>query len=372
MAGTRDAKERQTKLNFRGLLNFRRAKGADVAEELASAEVEVVSPDDPYALARQDRRSQLCDQVRPWSLIQTHASFDHKDVADPAFAEAFREFGVVKVRNVLSDEEVERYLSIVKEVSKHNETSFLETYAGDINSYAKPGTVNDTPELWPMASLPKVRKALKSLYGEAACFLADTVFVHYSAPHLHRDCSSYHKADAGKYNLIDDRDHYIANVMHYLNDPGRESVKLGYVPFSHSQAIFEKKLSVLKQLAGDRVSDEWFDQLSSICKASFQQPGEDENVVWVDVEPQDIAIFDTRLLHQGQRMGGAKYAVSFFFGVSDEFTRQMLFTSVLNKANDGFGEFSDGYTKFLKENEIYPAGLDDPEMLKAFEAEQNG
>ena len=71
-------------------------------------------------------------------------------------------------------------------------------------------------------------------------------------------------------------------------------------------------------------------------------------------------------------MGGAKYAVSFFFGVSDEFTRQMLFTSVLNKANDGFGEFSDGYTKFLKENEIYPAGLDDPEMLKAFEAEQNG
>lgn len=355
-------------MNLRGLLNLRRAKQAKAHDEPKS---NVVS-DDPYALARQDRRSQLCDQVRPWSLIQTHASFDHNEVADPSFLEAFQEYGVVKVRNVLSVAEAEKYLAIVKEVSKHNETSFLETYSGDMNSYAKPGTVNDTPDLWPMTSLPKVKNALNSLFGESLCFLADTVFVHYSAPHLHRDCSSYHKADSGKYNLIEDRENYIVNVMHYLNDPGRESSKLGYVPFSHSQAIFQNKLAILKQLAGDRVSKEWFDQVLSICKAPFQQPGSDEHVVWIDVEPQDIAIFDTRLLHQGQRMGGAKYAVSFFFGVSDEFTQQMLFTSVLNKANDGFGEFSDGYSTFLKKNSIYPDGLDDPELLRAFEAEQIG
>lgn len=324
--------------------------------------------EDPYAQARQDRKEQLSDHVNPWSLIQTHDSFDYTEVADASFVDSFKNYGIVKLRNALSREDTEKYLNVVRNIAGHDDVSFLKTYEGEISSFAKPGTVNDTPELWPMVSNPRVVKALRELLGERVSLLADSVFVHYSAPHLHRDCSSYHFEDDSNYNLINDSDNFIANVMHYLNAPGRESAKFGFLPFSHSYLNFDRRLQQLRELAGDNVRSSWFDEVSDICKASYQQPGRNEHVVWVTVEPTEVVIFDTRLLHQGPRMAGPKYGVSFFFGVSDEFTRQILFNSVLNEAKDGFGEFSEGYSEFLRENCIYPDGLDDHELFETFKA----
>lgn len=295
----------------------------------------------------------------PWGALQTYARFKAGELS-PALKEAFCQYGIVKITDVFDPAVVERCRDIIRTLSGLQDRDFPAVAQGAMDSFIFPGGVGHCPDLWPLVSDATVRKALGLLIDKPVCMITNTVGANFSSPGLHRD-SVLDRPGA----LDDDPGHYLVQVVIHANEPGRPKNSLTFIPFSHQRSIYARK----SREAGVSHPADFFLTHYSVKKQALET-GDctdllemERHIMKVDIDPGDIVLFDTRLIHSGDVLSSPKYMVINKYGPHNFFTDEGMIDVYKKTPPPNDCDFPEPFIEFLRQH-----GLMAPEAERALAA----
>lgn len=300
----------------------------------------------------------------PWAAIETFACFEAGD-ADAAIRDAYRHFGIVKIRGVYSREEVAHFRAIFQEISGIDDASFLQVAKGRQPNYVRPGVIGYDPRLWPLADTPRIIQALRHILEEPFGLINNSLAVSFSAWSLHRDGDIFHLDDS-PHNLISDHRHTIPQVLTCFNPPGRPGSRLYFAPFTHSKKIYDEQAARI----GLDIPFTFYDDHEKLKRQSIET-GDDRALremerycVSVECDPGDLFLFDGRLMHRGDQLTGPKYITVMTYGQEDPVLLRRMRKSVLANRPDGNADLPPDFLEYLESRGLMLPGLAELARLK--------
>ncbi|KAA0577875.1 phytanoyl-CoA dioxygenase family protein [Azospirillum sp. B21] len=284
----------------------------------------------------------------PWGGLQTYARFKVGELS-PALKEAFCQYGIVKITDVFEPAEVERCMNVIKALSGLEDSDFPAVAQGTTDSFIFPGGIGHCPDLWPLVSDATVRKALDLLIDEPVCMITNTIGANFSSPGLHRDSVLDRPG-----TLDHDPGHYLIQVVIHANGPGRPKNSLAFIPFSHQRSIYARK----SREAGVVHPADFF-LIHHSVKMRALESGDctellemERHIMKVDIDPGDIVLFDTRLIHSGDVLSSPKYMVINKYGPHSFFNDDLLIDVYKNTAPPNDCDFPEPFIEFLRRHDL--------------------
>ncbi|CBS91560.1 hypothetical protein [Azospirillum lipoferum] len=293
----------------------------------------------------------------PWERIETFGLIDN-EYNKARTKEFYRKFGIVKIKNVYSPEEVKFFLNLFQEITGIQPSDFIDISKGHRSNYVRPGAIGYDSRLWKLANTKKVVEALGSILEEDFGLINSSLAVSYTAWGLHRDGDIFHLDDS-PHNLLDDPQHTIPQVLTCFNPPGRPGSRLYFAPFTHSKAIYDVQAASI----GLDIPFAYYDShkaalVTAIRTGDWTLLQEIERYcVPVDCDPGDLLLFDGRLLHKGDRLTGPKYITILTYAKEDPVLLRRIRASVMNNVPDGNADFPPDFLEYLQQHNLMLPGV---------------
>ena len=235
-------------------------------------------------------------------------------------AQQFKQTGFVVVKNLLSSQEVADYKTKLQQLS-----GLSDRHVDGLKRTSRDG-VSKNPEFWSLIVHPRLLSTIREILGPSARYSQ------HSDLHVHRAGAGWHRDNAHRtYGEGPDWDeseveYQVVRVAFYLQSYTESGSSLILIPGSHR---YEERLSVLEtKLREYSVRFRRFFQSFTSPQASylqskirttpaqypFQPPAQP---VYLNTEPGDCIIFDTRVVHSGSPIYGPKYAIFLSYGADN-------------------------------------------------------
>jgi len=237
--------------------------------------------------------------------------------------EVFREHGFVVVPGLLSVEERRRYLHAALRAASVPPAIFR---AGNGLRHYRHGALAGTADLWDLLTHAGVVGALRDVLGDSLVCLPgiDTLGVNASETEPHRDASPHelpsYGADGQRYGL--------ARVILY---PGAAETRLGVLTASHRRSG-----RVADLLAGQG------------------------DMRWLTLTPEDVVLFDPRLIHAGGGVEGPRVMLIATYGVDNTLTTETYFHARYRTAGLGFTDPPAAFADRLRRHDLMLEAAADP------------
>lgn len=208
------------------------------------------------------------------------------------FYEEYKRNGYVILKNIIPKNEVDCYLNRMKEVSGLDDSDYELVINGEKEEYVDPNQamVNDKV-FWPLLVNKDLLDTLKTIFknNEFCFFESDALIVHRSAGILHRD--AFIKTDNLEAPDFDPSldDWVMPRVAMYLTPN-----EFLCIPGSHKKAYPDR---------------------DPLKFSDFK-----EDVVSINLEPGDLIIFDSLLLHAGRYITKPKYMLVWTYSLRNMHT----------------------------------------------------
>jgi len=192
--------------------------------------------------------------------------------------QSWKENGYVLIRNIFSNQETKFLLHKTQEISGLKDEDFEDVLNGQKNHFVD----TDSPlvsrkEFWPFITNRHILEFIRRILDENICFLGgDGIFVHRSAHTLHRDSFIDDDTLAGP-----DFDPSLSSLLNVRATTYLKPTEMIVVPGSHRRAYPDRNRLKFKE----------FEDLA----------------IFIAIEPEDILIFDSMLLHAGRYLTAPKY-----------------------------------------------------------------
>lgn len=172
--------------------------------------------------------------------------------------------------------------------------------------------VSTRPDFWPLIYNDRLLSAMRNaLSGDGR-----VVFTQHSDLHVnegvvgwHRDCANRQFGVGPDWDESQSK-YRVVRVAIYLQLFAESGFKLGLMPRSHrmSHWLFDFQCKAFARMRT------WVTDKRNILPPIVLG----KKPVWIEVNPGDCVVFDTRLLHSGSPVHGPKYAVYLSYGVNNE------------------------------------------------------
>lgn len=255
-----------------------------------------------------------------------------------SLAEQFDQDGFVVARGLLTSQEVEDYRAILQKLSGLTDKDFDEKDPGWTTA-----DITRFPDLWPLIFNERLVATIREIFGPSARY------TQHSDLHVHHGNVSWHRDSAHRrFGVGPDWDesvekYQVARVAIYLQKYSESGSSLGVIPGSHRR---ESSFTNLEVKA-------WNFTSQVIKKPAYKIPMLTVKPVWIETEPGDCIIFDTRLLHSPTAICGPKYAIFLSYGAANQHARNHRTYYLSERPELGYQEYPPELAERLRQVGLY-------------------
>ena len=224
--------------------------------------------------------------------------------------------GFVVIKNLLTPEEVDYYISRMESLSGI-QYGKADTNRGGMGkrgldqSWYLPDGVTKMQDFWPLITDERLLTAVRQIVNPNVKFLQHTdLHVGFSAISWHRDsvCRTFGQGpdwdeSEAPYQLV--------RVGIYLQTYEESHFRLGFIPGSHHPP--EGKVTL-----GQKLNEAKLNSLGALSYVFTRFQEWASNATWIATEPGDCLIFDPRAIHSGSTIIGPKYSIFLGYGVENQ------------------------------------------------------
>ena len=241
--------------------------------------------------------------------------------------ETFREDGYIFIKNLLTDNEVEHYKSLLinHEKTKNNK------------SWAEADGVAKNSSFWSLIYNDRLLSKLAQLTSNSLKYLQHSdIQVNIDSVGWHRDSSH------GLFNVgAKSEDIGALRVAMYLQSESETKFRMGVIPGTHRNTSFfnvvEKSIWSFYRRITNKLPPLYF----------TLRP------IWFDIDAGSCLIFDTRILHTGTKPTGPKYSVYLVFGEDNNPLCENHYDYIHEQRKDlGYQRCPPELTKILEEKDL--------------------
>lgn len=262
-----------------------------------------------------------------WRLIPTYGVVDISDLSN--VKRLFTAYGIVVVRRAYDADSALKLYELGKEFTGLTDFDVVKVAKRKMSHFVGGRPAVTQPRFWPFITHPNVKKIVREIYGTADTVEFGTSMAgHYSARGLHRDFPHWYTDPSNAYNLVNGT-HSSLRFATYPNRPGVPAGTFGFIPFSHRKDLYDRQAARI----GLKRPFEWYDSHRQLARKAIEM-GEvgagaeleemDSLIMYVNLEPGDVLMLDSRMQHSGDFILGPRYLFLISFGLEDEKTRAML------------------------------------------------
>ena len=274
----------------------------------------------------------------------------------------FKQTGFVVVKNLLSSQEVADYKAKLQQLSglSDRHVDGWKRTSRDGVSWNMADGVSKNPEFWSLIVHPRLLSTIREILGSSARYSQ------HSDLHVHRAGAGWHRDNAHRtYGEGPDWDeseaeYQVVRVAFYLQSYTESGSSLILIPGSHR---YEERLSVLEtKLREYSVRFRRFFQSFTSPQASYLQSkirttpakflSPPAQPVYLNTEPGDCIIFDTRVVHSGSPIYGPKYAIFLSYGADNHHSRNHRRYYLHTRQDLNYQEFHPDLTDKLKAHDL--------------------
>lgn len=235
-----------------------------------------------------------------WVIAALTETIKTKNKAMSDLRKEFEQKGFVVLKQVIPQEEIEKYVDALKEVGKSKKKE----------SWTIPDGVVQHQEFWPVLFQDKVTNAVKEILGD------DIKFMQHNDLHYGYSSFAWHRDSINRYYdpklpdwQEDDESYQTVRCGFYLQ-PEEKNFELGVLPGSHRMSGYLSEEEFLEE-------DKYLTHFKNLkTKAGFKDVLK-EKAEWIRTQPGDCVIFDPRLIHTGGEFGGIKYSFFVAYGIEN-------------------------------------------------------
>ena len=276
--------------------------------------------------------------------------------------QCYKQSGFVVVKNVLSNQEVVKYRTTLQRLSGLTDSDAaedgLKLTSRDGVSWNMADGVSKNPEFWSLIVHPRLLSTIREILGSSARYSQ------HSDLHVHRAGAGWHRDNAHRtYGEGTDWDeseaeYQVVRVAFYLQSYTESGSSLILIPGSHR---YEERLSVVEtKLREYSVRFRRFLTQSTSAylqskirttpaQSPFQPPAQP---VYINTEPGDCIIFDTRVVHSGSPIYGPKYAIFLSYGADNHHSRNHRSYYLHTRQDLNYQEFHPDLADKLKAHDL--------------------
>lgn len=302
-------------------------------------------------------KAQYSTLQNPWEQIETFGVVN-KEHNKTRVREFYKKYGIVKIKNVYCQEEVDFFLNSFQEITGIKTKDFIEISKGNRSNYVRPGAIGYDSRLWELVKTKEVIEALGSILGKEFGLINSSLAVSYTAWGLHRDGDIFHLDDS-PHNLLNDPENTIPQVLTCFNPPGRPGSRLYFAPFTHNKSIYDAQAASI----GLDIPFTFYDAHKTALTTAIRTGDRsllqeiERYCIPVDCDPGDLVLFDGRLLHKGDRLTGPKYITILTYAKEDPVVLRRICASVMENSADGNADFPPDFLEYLQHHNLILPGV---------------
>ena len=250
----------------------------------------------------------------------------------------WKENGYILLKNAISKDDVAHYLALTQEISGLNDDDYQDVIDGKKNPHVNTNQPLVSEQgFWSLLSNETILKFLREIIDPDICFGgADSMFVHRSAGTLHHDTFIEYDKFTGP-----DFDPNLDTLTHLRAASYLTTNEIIVVPGSHKRAYPDR----------DRLN---FQEFADIAQ-------------YVELNPGDILLFDTMLLHAGRYLTRPKYMLVWNYVARN---RHTIISQYYTKVTSSMSTkaYSQDFIAYLKQYNLYWEDMfNDEKHLEYFE-----
>lgn len=273
--------------------------------------------------------NEFANGINPWSFTPMHGVFDASDLT--GLRDAFETYGLVVIRRMFTPEENQRFYEAQKAFTGMGDADIRRVMDGEVRPSVGGSPALNDPAFWPFIVNDVTQRVVREIFGnDPVTEIGTSCGAHYSARGLHRDLPSwYSNAETGM--SLDGGTETSLRVLMYPSQRGRVAGSFGVIPFSHRRDIYREKA---QEVGVERPFD-WYDRHRDLIKAvraggdgaaeAEAELNEMDNMIdWVQVDPGDAVLLDSRAQHSGDFIIGPRYLFTTTFVRETPYVHGML------------------------------------------------
>ncbi len=286
----------------------------------------------PILVRMKKRLQRSLEPAHRWAYEQSHAVVNAG--GDPSeIRDGFERYGIVKIRDMLTRDEVAQLLAAIKEHTGVDDADYEPVQQGKKKAFAAAGFAANTPDLWPTVLHPRVVACGTAALGERPVYAGnDKVSVNANSFSFHRDMPG--EPSVAKYTEVTQAMvSSLLRVVFPVAQPGRPTYRFAFHPFSH--------------LVDGPV-------------------GGGSEPMWLAVEPGDCLMFNPWLIHTGEKLCGPKYFYTFTYGARNALAEEYFFRNLYGNHNGNAYMPAPELLRRLKEEDLLMPGMVDPDVQRRY------
>ena len=271
----------------------------------------------------------------------------------------FKQTGFVVVKNLISSQEVADYKAKLQQLSglRDRHVDRLKRTSKDGFFWNMADGVSKNPEFWSLIVHPRLLSTIREILGSSARYSQ------HSDLHVHRAGAGWHRDNAHRtYGEGPDWDeseaeYQVVRVAFYLQSYTESGSSLILIPGSHR---YEERLSVLETKLREysvrfrrfltQSTSAYLQSKIRTTPAQFLSPP--AQPVYINTEPGDCIIFDTRVVHSGSPIYGPKYAIFLSYGADNHHSRNHRRYYLHTRQDLNYQEFHPDLADKLKAHDL--------------------
>jgi len=258
--------------------------------------------------------------------------------------EAFQKYGIIKVSNLLSQNEADFYYDRLKAISGLQDEDYEKSRFDPRFTYSYIGGPSQIEDFWTLILNEKLLQLCDRILGDSKYYFDDKIGINLPSYAFHTDTQMNQKYS--DYVHFEHHTEITAiRSIHYFQQAGRQSTRFGFIPYSHLQDDSTVK--------------------------SKPPPSTDLNKhsVWIDLSPRDCIFFNPLLKHTGERLQSAKYMVVLTWDKESRISNETFFRIAVSRNRSANLNLNSRLVDLLRSKGRLPLALDDREKLYAHYSE---